>query len=41
MNNKNCIVLVTHKQDKDVLRYISHISEVSEGVMDFYVLFDC
>lgn len=39
--NKNCIVLVTHKQDTDVLRYISHIAEVSEGVMDFYVLFDC
>lgn len=38
--NKNCIVFVTHKQDKDVLRYISHIAEVSEGAMDFYVLFD-
>ncbi|NPD93102.1 hypothetical protein [Xylanibacter muris] len=40
MNSKNCIVLVTHKQGEDLLRYISHVAEVSEGTMDFYVLFD-
>ena len=40
MKNKNCILLVTHRQDEDILRYILHLANASEGIMDFYVLFD-
>ena len=40
MKTNNVIILITHKQDKDILRYISHIAKTSENVMDFYVLFD-
>ncbi len=40
MNYKNCIVFVTHKHDKDIFRYISHVAKASDGVMDFFVLFD-
>lgn len=41
MKTNNVVILVTHKQDTDTLRYISHIAKASENVMDFYVLFDC
>ena len=41
MSHKNCVLLVTHKQDKEIRCYIEHIEKVANGLMDFHVLYDC
>ncbi len=41
MEKKNCVILVTHKQYNNISQYINYINKSAQGMMDFYVLFDC
>lgn len=39
--HKNCMLLVTHKMDDPMLRYLRFLNGEVAEVMDFYVLYDC
>ena len=38
--HKNCTVLVTHRMDEPMLRYLRFLKEEITEVMDFYILYD-
>lgn len=39
--HRNCTVLVTHRMDEAMLRYLRYLREEITEVMDFVVLYDC
>ena len=38
---QNCLVLITHKIDEGVLKYLSFLNQETSGIMDFIILYDC
>lgn len=39
--HKNCVVLVTHRMDAPMLRYLRFLQKEMTEVMDFCILYDC
>lgn len=39
--HKNCTILVTHRMDEPMIRYLRFLKEQITEVMDFYILYDC
>ena len=39
--HKNCTILLTHKMDEPMLRYLRFLKGEITEVMDFYVIYDC
>ena len=39
--SKNCVVLITHRMDEPMLRYLRFLQAEVAEVMDFYVVYDC
>ena len=39
--HKNCVVLVTHRMDEPMVRYLRFLKAEITEVMDFYILYDC
>lgn len=38
---QNCLVLITHKMDEGMLKYLSFLNREVSGIMDFVILYDC
>ena len=41
MNHNNCVVLITHRIDESMVRYLRFLQGEITEVMDFVVLYDC